>query len=114
MSKNPNRKSEVESTVGEVRQLYSRVRSVERTANRAIQMANLMGAAFPGLALLGPYGFAAMFAFQVAAFVSQQVTAAMKADMEQRFEEERRVMLAQVYAGLNERDRALYRELVAE
>lgn len=114
MSKRPKGKSEVESTVREVRQLYSRVRSVERTANRAIQMANLMGASFPGLAMLGPYGFAAMFAFQIAALVSQQVTALIKADMERRFEEERRVMFAQIYEGLNEKDRAVYREIVAE
>lgn len=105
--------------IKDTRTVYREIRRVERTANQAIRLMNLMGAAIPGISLLGviaPYAFAAMFIMNISMMVMQQITKMQEEqaarDREILRQELRHELVIQVKGEVEARRREQYRTVV--
>lgn len=111
--------TDVRSIITETRGIYRDVRRIERTANQTIRFMNLMGAAIPGISLLGPlepYAFGAMFILNISMMVLQQITKMQEEqaarDREILRQELRRELVAEVKTEIEARRREQYRTVV--
>lgn len=108
--------TDVRSIITETRGIYRDVRRIERTANQTIRFMNLMGAALPGLAVLGPYGFAIAFALNIANMVLQIIQKEQEKQQAREREvlrqEIRRELVVQVKGEVEARRREQYRTVV--